>query len=138
LNHRKGTTQTELDYFFADHPDSNFARRHITKSACIQARKHLPHETFIELNKCFVDALYASKSKTLKRWHEHRLCAVYGSQLRLPREAVLQEKFGCQYAVPGEAKQTMGLASVYYDVLNKRVVDAQLVEAWESERYCAA
>jgi hypothetical protein len=66
LKHRKGATQTELDHFFAGHLDSDFARRHITKSACIQARKHLSHEAFIELNKCFIDALYASKSKTLK------------------------------------------------------------------------
>jgi len=79
-----------------------------------------------------------AREKTLKRWHGHRVCAVDGSQLRLPREVVLQEKFGCQSAVPGEAKQTMGLASVYYDVLNKLVVDAQLVETRESERYCAA
>jgi IS4 transposase len=138
LNHRKGATQTELDHFFAGHLDDGIARRHITKSACIQARKHLSHEAFVELNQCFVHELYASKSKALKRWHGHRVCAVDGSQLRLPREAVLQERVGCQSAVPTEAKQTMGLASVYYDVLNKLVVDAQLVETWESERYCAA
>jgi hypothetical protein len=32
----------------------------------------------------------------------------------------------------------MRLASVYYDVLNKLVVDAQFVETRESECYCAA
>jgi hypothetical protein len=138
LNHRKGATQTELDHFFAGHLDDGVVRRHMTKSACIQARKHLSHEAFIELNQCFIDELYASKSKALKRWHGHRVCAVDGSQLRLPREAVLQERFGCQSAVPAEAKQTMRLASVYYDVLNKLVVDAQFVETRESECYCAA
>ena len=138
LNHRKGATQTELDRFFAEHLDDDTPRRHITKSACIQARKHLSHEAFIELNRHFVDTLYSSKSKALKRWHGLRVCAVDGSQLRLPREHVLQEKFGCQSAVPDEAKQVMGLASVYYDVLNQIVLDAQLVETRESERYCAA
>lgn len=138
LNHRKGATQTELDRFFADHLDDDTPHRHITKSACIQARKHLSHEAFIELNQHFVDTLYSHQSKVLKRWHGHRVCAVDGSQLRLPREPALQEEFGCQSAVPGEAKQAMGLASVYYDVLNQIVLDAQLVETRESERYCAA
>ena len=90
------------------------------------------------LSRAFVESLYARNSQALKRWHGHRLCAVDGSQMRLPREPALQASFGCQSAVPGEAKQTMGLASVYYDVLNKVVIDAQRVETRESERYCAA
>lgn len=32
----------------------------------------------------------------------------------------------------------MGLASVYYDVLNKLVLDVQLADILESKRYCAA
>ena len=138
LNHRKGATQTELDRFFTEYLDNDIPFRHVTKSACIQARKNLSHGAFSELNKHFVETLYSRKSKALKRWHGHRVCAVDGSQLRLPREPELQEKFGCRSGIPSEAKQAMGLASVYYDVLNKVVLDAQLSEITESERYCAA
>ena len=137
LNHRKGAMQTELDAFFKAQLDQDQPQRQITKSACIQARKHLAYEAFIELNHDFIDSLYASNSHALKRWHGHRVCAVDGSQMRLPREVALEEKFGCQSGVSGEAKQPMGLVSVYYDVLNKLVLDAQLVETRESERYCA-
>ena len=66
LNNRKGAMQTELDHFFAKHLDDDTPRRHITKSACIQARKHLSHEAFIELNHGFVNALYSRKSSALK------------------------------------------------------------------------
>lgn len=136
LNHRKGALQTELDRFFADHLSHDVPNRHVTKSACIQARKHLSHEVFVELNRCFIETLYAHNSRALRRWHGHRVCAVDGSQLRLPREPELQARFGCQSAVPGEAKQAMGLVSVYYDVLNKLVIDAQLAETRKSERDC--
>jgi hypothetical protein len=67
LNHCKGAAQTELDRFFAEHPDNDTPCRHITKSACTQARKKPSHEAFIELNHYFVDTLYSSKSKALKR-----------------------------------------------------------------------
>jgi hypothetical protein len=92
LNHRKGATQTELDRFFAEYLNDDTPFRHITKSACFQARKKLSHEVFSELNHHFVDTLYCSKSKALKRWHGHRVCAVDGSQIRLPREPELQQK----------------------------------------------
>lgn len=138
LNHRKGATQTELDRFFAEHLDDDTPLRHITKSACFQARKKLSHEAFSELNHHFIDTLYSSKSKALKRWHGHRVCAVDGSQIRLPREPELQQKFGCRSSIPSEAKQAMGLASVYYDALNKLVLDARLADIFESEHYCAA
>lgn len=138
LNHRKGALQTELDRFFADLLATDEPYRYVTKSACIQARKHLSHEAFVELNQHFLDRLYTGHSSALKRWHGHRVCALDGSQLRLPREPALQTSFGCQSAVVDEAKQTMGLASVYYDVLNKLVIDAKLVKTRESERSCAA
>lgn len=135
INHRKGAIQTELDRFFFDQEEP---RRHVTKSACIQARKHLSPSAFIELNHAFVEALYTHKSQALKRWHGFRVCAIDGSQLRLPRVTELQEHFGCQSAEPGAAKQTMALASVYYDVLNQLTLDAKLMSTRESERYCAA
>lgn len=137
LNHRKGATQTELDRYLSDYFDDDRPVRHVTKSALIQARKQLSYDAFIELNHHFVENLYNSRSKVLKRWHGFRVCAVDGSQLRLPIVPELQQAFGCQSGVAGVAEQTMGLASVYYDVLNKIVIDAQLAKTTESERYHA-
>lgn len=66
LNHRKGATQTELDRFFTEYLDDDTPFRHITKSACFQARKKLPHKAFSELNHHFVDTLYSRKSKSIE------------------------------------------------------------------------
>ena len=137
LNHRKGATQTELDRYLSDYFDDGRLVRRDTKSALIQARKQLSYDAFIELNHHFVETLYNSRSKALKRWHGFRVCTVDGSQLRLPIVPELQQAFGCQSGVAGVAEQTMGLASVYYDVLNKIVIDARLAKTTESERYSA-
>lgn len=137
LNHRKGSLQTELDRFFGDRHADEVPRRYVTKSACSQARQHLNYTAFIELNKQFVETLYQSRSKALKTWHGFRLCAVDGSQLRLPISPSLQHYFGCS-AGSAVAQQTMGLCSVYYDVLNEVVIDAMLTPTRTSERDCLA
>jgi len=134
LNLRKGSLQTELDRFFGDLFDFETPRRYVTKSACSQARKNLSYTAFIELNQTFVKGLYQSRSRTLKTWYGFRLCAVDGSQMRLPREPALQDYFGCQSGDPNKAEQTMGLCSVYYDVLNNLVIDAALEPTRTSEK----
>ena len=137
LNHRKGSLQTELDRFFGDVNGNQVPRRHVTKSACSQARKNISYTAFTELNQAFVDTLYASRSRVLKTWKGFRLCAIDGSQLRLPKEPALQAYFGCQSGTQ-QATQTMGLCSVYYDVLNDIALDACLEPTTASERDCLA
>jgi hypothetical protein len=80
LNHCKDTTRTDLYRFFAELLDDDMPFRYITKSAYFQARKQLSHEAFSDLNHHFVDTRYSSKSKAVKRWHGHRVCAVGGNQ----------------------------------------------------------
>jgi len=50
----------------------------------------------------------------------------------------LQAYFGCHSGVAKQAKQTMGLCSVYYDVLNDIALDACLEPTTASERDCLA
>ncbi|MEN7974101.1 MAG: IS4 family transposase [Verrucomicrobiota bacterium] len=138
LNHRKGSLQTELDHFFGDLNGNDTPLRHVTKSACSQARKHLSYTAFTALNQAFVNTLYASRSRALKTWKGFRLCAIDGSQLRLPKESALQAYFGCHSGVANQATQTMGLCSVYYDVLNDIALDACLEPTTASERDCLA
>lgn len=138
LNHRKGSLQTELDCFFGDLLGTDTPQRHVTKSACSQARKHLSYTAFPALNHAFVETLYASGSRALKTWKGFRLCAIDGSQLRLPKEPAVQEYFGCHSGSAQQAKQAMGLCSVYYDVLNDIALDACLEPTTASERDCLA
>lgn len=136
LNLRKGSLQTELDRFFGDLLASGQPRRHVTKSACSQARQQLSYTALTALNQAFVESLYRSRSKALKTWHGFRLCAVDGSQLRLPITPALQKDFGVRSGDADHAKQTMGLFSVYYDVLNHIALDATLEPTTTSERSC--
>lgn len=117
-------------------PDSP-ASQVVTKSALTQARKHLSHTVFTDLNRQVNDAYYANHPE-LKTWYGHRLCAIDGSQIRLPDEPDIVAAFGVN---PGKANQKdcpLALASVYYDVLNHVSIDSSINQTTASERECAA
>ena len=109
----------------------------VTKSALSQARKQLSHTAFIDLNRQVVDAYYAAHPE-LKTWHGFRLCAIDGSQLRVPDEPYIVDAFGVN---PGKVNQKdcpLALVSVYYDVLNHISIDSSINHTTASERDCAA
>lgn len=98
----------------------------VTSSAFTQARSHLKHTAFIELNQaavvqvCYQDGDYA-------RYQGFRLLGVDGSKVSLPNEAEIVAEFG------GTAKnqhhaavEPFGLASVLYDLLNHIALDSTL------------
>ena len=108
----------------------------VTKSALCQTRKQFSLTAFIDLNRHVVDAYYAAHPD-LKTWHGCRLCALDGSQLRVPNEPDIVEAFGVN---PGKADQKecpLALVSVYYDVLNHISIDSSINPATASERVCA-
>lgn len=101
----------------------------VSSSAFTQARSHLSHEAFIELNQeaivkvCYGDGEY-------ERYKGYRLIGVDGSKIYLPREKEIIKEFGgtaanqysddiCPYA----------LGSVLYDVLNHVAIDSKLAPA---------
>ena len=111
----------------------------VTSSAFTQARRHLSHSAFIELNQeavvkvCYQDEAYAT-------YKGMRLLSVDGSKIHLPDEADIRAEFGTTPAQVGFNQQTipeqpMGQASVLYDVLNRVVLDSVLAEnaAYEVE-----
>ena len=65
----------------------------VTQSALSLARKQLSHTDFIDLNRHAVDAYYPAHPE-FKTWHGFRLCAIDGSQLRVPDEHDIVEAFG--------------------------------------------
>jgi len=137
LNLRKSSAQVELDQFFAHRDDQKFAQQVVTKSAFFQARKGLSHLAFIDLNHSMVDDFYG-ETRALKRWKGFRLCAIDGSQVRLPNYSNIVEAFGVHSGREGQADCAMGLASVFFDVLNHIAIDAHLGRTTGSERDYAA
>jgi hypothetical protein len=93
LNLTKGSYQQELDNFFTVTNPSHPPSQVVTKSALTQARKHLSHTAFIDLNHQIVNTFYADHPD-LKTWKGFRLCAIDGSQFRLPNTPDVIESFG--------------------------------------------
>lgn len=73
-----------------------------------------------------------------KTWKGFRLCAIDGTVIRLPNEPDIVEHFGVQKGKTNQEDCAMGMASVFYDVLNHRTLDAHIGPKGTSERHCAA
>jgi len=86
----------------------------VTKSALTQARKQLSYTTFIDLNQQTVEAYYAS-FPDIKTWHGFRLCAIDGSQFRMPNEPDIVDTFGANPGKKNQKECPLALASVYRD-----------------------
>lgn len=137
LNLTKGSYQQELDNFFAISNSNPIPAQVVTKSALTQARKHLSHTAFIDLNHQVVKGYYTNHSN-LKTWKGFRLCAIDGSKLRLPNEPDIIETFGVHTGKESQKDCSSALASVYYDVLNHISIDSSINPVYASERKCAA
>ncbi len=73
-----------------------------------------------------------------KTWKGFRLCAIDGTSIRLPNELDITDHFGFQKGKPNQAPCAMGMASVFYDVLNHIVIDSSVNPNNTSEKKCAA
>ena len=136
LNLRKNSAQIELDQFFKHIENRECPLQSVTKSAFFQARTQLSHTAFIELNQIAVEDFYA-QYKNYQTWNGFRLCAIDGSQIRLPNEADVVTEFGALKGKENQGDCPLALASIYYDVLNHIAIDASLNPTAASERACA-
>jgi len=116
--------QLVLNEFF-----SKLGRRPVTSSAFSQARSHLRHTAFIELNqKAVVETCYSDGD--FRRYRGFRLLAIDGSKIHLPDTPGVRDAFGTIDHNPAHGKaQPYALASVVYDLLNRIALDARLEEA---------
>ena len=71
-------------------------------------------------------------------WKGFRLCAIDGSQLRMPNEPKIIEAFGVHPGKENQKDCPLALASVYYDVLNHLSIDSSINHTNASEKECAA
>lgn len=136
LNLRKHSNQTELDQFFKTLLDKKEASQEVTKQAFFQARKQLSYTAFTALNYQLNNDIYNSDWMP-KTWKGFRLCAIDGTSIRLPSEPDIIEHFGVQKGRPEQGLCPMGMASVFYDVLNKIVIDSGIHHRLTSEKQCA-
>ena len=97
----------------------------------------MSHTAFIDLNQQVINAYYADHAD-LKTWKGFRLCAIDGSQFRLPNEPDIIETFGVNPGRESQKDCSLALASVYYDVLNHISIDSSINPTKTSEKECAA
>lgn len=135
LNLRKHANQAELDQFFKHLKGSESATQVVTKSAFFQARKQLSYTAFQALNKQLIHDVYSSEWKP-KTWKGFRLCAIDGTSIRLPNEPDIIEHFGVHNGLENQQPCAMGMASIFYDVLNSIVIDSAIHPRLTSERQC--
>ena len=131
LNYRKGTLSSELRQF-AKALNGQDALRPITASAFCQARMKLRPEALIELNRVLINAF--EQQVALRHWQGFRVLAVDGSTGRLPKDDEIQAIYGG----PKDADCPIARFSRLYDVLNKTVVQAEMVPYETGERELAA
>lgn len=92
---------------------------------------------FKALNHQLVECVYDDE-RYYKTWKSFRLCAIDGTSIRLPAEPAITHTFGVQRGRPVQSPCTMGMASVFYDVLNHIVIDSSINPNHTPERECAA
>lgn len=101
----------------------------VSSSAFTQARSHLSHKGFIELNqKAIVEVVYGDDE--YEQYQGFRMLAIDGSKVYLPVTAAIITAFGgTAVNQHSDEIEPFAMASVMYDVLNRIAVDSQLAEA---------
>jgi len=127
-----GSLQRELDTFSKEVMGGDFNIREVTKGAFSQARAKLKPEAFKELDKITVSNFYDGAPYQV--WHGHRLLAVDGTRLLLPKHKSVTAEFGEHGFGPNaDGKRSMALASMPYDPVNLITLDAQIAPYVSSE-----
>jgi len=125
--------QRELDAFYKEVTGSEFNVRKVTKGALSQARSQLKPEAFLELNENVCQTFY--DEAPYWEWNGHRLLAVDGTRLLLPKHKTVIDEFGeYGFGPNADSKRSIAIASMLYDVLNLVTLDAQLAPFDFSER----
>lgn len=132
LNLRKGTVRDELDQFFETVAEEAIARQSVSEAAFCRARQKLRPEALEILNDTLVKAANAQIAQ--RRWRDFRVLAVDGSTARLPNTPAIAEHFGG----PRGSGVPLARFSRLYDVLNDRVIQADMAPYRTGERELAA
>jgi hypothetical protein len=126
MNLVKKTTQVSLDEFCSDIDISS-----VTKQAFSKSRKKLSPNTFVLLNDNLLEEFYTDN--TIKTWEGFRLIAVDGSDMQLPQNEELKQKYSTANNQTGQTL-VMAKISYAYDVLNHITIDATIHRLHTGER----
>ncbi|MBK8700712.1 MAG: hypothetical protein IPN29_14715 [Saprospiraceae bacterium] len=88
----KTSYEREIDRFCQKLIGGDYQIREVTKGALSQARAKLNPWAFQRLNTVAVKSFY--ETEMYDEWYGHRVLAVDGSRLRLPRSKDIKEEFG--------------------------------------------
>jgi len=121
----KTSIQRDLDRFYKVLSDDSFNIREVTKGALTQARSKLNPWGFQRLNEIAVTTFYDRAE--YYGWNGHRVLAIDGTRLILPRHETTIEEFGEHgFGPKADSKRCMAMGSMLYDVLNHLTIDAQI------------
>ena len=130
LNLRKGSTERELQGFFATLLGVAVTLAAPTRAAFSKARKQLSEQLFVYLNGQAIETFCAGWSTPL--WQGFRLRAVDGTTFRLPPGEALARAFGEQQSGP-----TLARVSMLYDIGHDLVLDARVAATCVGEHELA-
>jgi len=102
----------------------------VAASSFCEARQKVSEDIFIDLNKSLLKNW--SEQRDIHRWLGHRVYAVDGSRINIPKELV---DFGFKIFDETRRHYPQGLLSCLYDVLSKTVYDFDFVSHM-NERKC--
>jgi len=108
----------------------------VSASAFVQARANLKYNFFIDANQLYVDHYYEEELDCLK-FKGHRVLAIDGSHIRLPKSAEVVDYFGKREIKVSETSSdyySSGLCTVLYDVYNKLAINSILSKTEDDER----
>ncbi|MGB5561520.1 MAG: IS4 family transposase [Sedimenticolaceae bacterium] len=121
-----------MDQFFETLTDDTMPLNTVSEAAFCRARQKLRPEALAILNDTLVDAANAQIAQ--RRWQAFRVLAVDGSTARLPNAPAIADYFGG----PRGSGVPLARFSRLYDVLNDRVIQADMAPYRTGERELAA
>ncbi len=125
--------QKEIDTLCKLMSGGDYNIRQVTKGALTQARAKLNPWAFRRLTEIAVDTFYSEAP--YKIWKEHRLLAVDGSTLRLPKSDDIIKEFGShKFGPKADAEGCMARCSLLHDILNNVTLDSRIGKFTQSER----
>lgn len=130
LTSAKRSLSIELDRLISKIDTDGYVE--YSKQAYSKARQNLKPEVFLDLNKTVLKDIYGKEYKTYKGY---RVSAIDGSVIALPNTEYMKKKYGVYNE--NKAEYPAGKMSVRYDVLNKVILDQDIVGYKESERKSA-
>ncbi len=93
-------------------------KKSVTASSFCESRQKVPEDIFRDLNQCLLENWH--KKRSLPLWMGHRVYAIDGSRVNVPRELI---KFGFKVYDKERRHYPQGLLSCLYNVLSKTVYD---------------